>query len=135
MGQSRCKFFDDRLYKWRGTGKPDPTLDTTTASHLRQTCTNSNTSAENRVLLDQGPNSGFVIDKSYFVMLTQHKGVLETDQKLLQDPLTKAFVAPLAAGSEGNFATKFEKALVKMGSLGVLSSVKGDIRKVCSVLN
>ena len=74
------------------------------------------------------------MDKSYFVMLTQHKGVLQSDQDLLTDPQTKDFVQPLADGSEDNFATQFEEALKKMGNLGSFGA-SGNIRKMCSVLN
>ncbi|KAG0556866.1 hypothetical protein M758_11G081900 [Ceratodon purpureus] len=137
IGQSRCKFFDDRLYNWRGTRAPDPTLNTTTLAFLRKTCTNSVASKESRVFLDQNTSSSFVSDKSYFSMLTQHKGVLESDQKLLTDPSTKGFVKPLADGTEANFMNKFETAMKKLGNLGSTTVVgsKGDIRKVCSVLN
>jgi peroxidase len=136
VGQVRCEFFDDRLYDWDGTGEPDPSLNTTTAEQLRKTCTNTGAASEqNRVFLDQGPNSAFVIDKDYYVMLTQNNGVMESDQTLMTDPLTSDFVPPLALGSQDNFASKFEAALIKMGNLGALSSAKGDIRHVCSVLN
>lgn len=137
MGQARCKFFDDRLYLWRGTRKPDPTLNPTTAASLRKTCTNTAASKDSRVFLDQNPSSSFVFDKSYFQMLTQGKGVMESDQKLFFDPSTKAYVKPLADGSEANFAKKFEAAMIKLGGLGAtaVQGSKGEIRRVCSVVN
>jgi peroxidase len=126
------------VYNWWGTRNRDPSLNLTKLALLRKTCTNTVPSKESRVFLDQNTSgSSFVFDKSYFKMLTQHKGILETDQKLLTDPLTKAYVQPLADRSENDFANKFEAAIFKMGNLESTTVVdsKGKIRRVCSVLN
>ncbi|KAG0626705.1 hypothetical protein M758_2G145300 [Ceratodon purpureus] len=123
VGEARCKFFSGRL------SEPDPSLNATTLASLKKIC---QAGGEKRAFLDQGPGSAFKVDKSYFVMLTQHNGVLQSDQDLLTDPQTKDFVQPLADGSEDNFATQFEEALKKMGNLGSFGA-SGNIRKMCSV--
>lgn len=87
------------------------------------------------MFLDQGANSAFVVDRSYYAMVTQNRGVMQSDQGLLTDTLTASFVKALATGTT-DFSSKFEAALVKMGNLGPLTRfTEGDIRHVCSVLN
>lgn len=132
IGKTRCKFFNDRLYKFSVTKKPDPTMSPALADQLRKVCSNSTTD-NTHVFLDQGTNTKF--DRSYFTQIKKSRGVLQSDQNMLVNSLTKGFVNKYAAATDDIFSKAFEAALIKMGSLGDVTGSKGDIRKVCSVLN
>ncbi|XP_024360329.1 cationic peroxidase 2 [Physcomitrium patens] len=133
IGEAKCKFFNDRLHNFLNTKKPDRTMDPALVEQLKKICPNMTANLESPAFLDQGTRR--VFDKSYFVQVTRQRGVLQSDQNLFANAATKQFVTGLASGTEENFLSKFEKAMAKLGNLGATTNYKGNIRRVCSVLN
>lgn len=123
----------DRLYDFQGTGQTDPSLDPTLAKTLKQRCPIAGT-VDRAVNLDQNITSSNVIDKSFYNQLLLKKGILEIDQNLASHILTKKTVSSLATGAI-DFQARFGEAMIKMGSLQVLTGVKGEIRRNCRVVN
>ncbi|KAI3823719.1 hypothetical protein L1987_05159 [Smallanthus sonchifolius] len=132
IGVAHCSLFQDRLYNFKNTGKPDPAMDLGLLSSLRRTCV-QNATVNRAANLDQNPFSSAVVDKSFYSQIMLHRGVLKFDQDLASDSLSKSTVAAIARSSD--FTTKFGQAMVKMGAIQVLTGKQGEIRKSCRAIN
>ncbi|XP_038893695.1 peroxidase 60 [Benincasa hispida] len=132
VGVSRCIFFMDRLYNYKNTGEPDPTIDPWFLDDLQTRCP-QDSDGENTVFLDQNFMSSFVVDNSFHKQISRRRGILEIDQQLALDPLTKDFVSNVAFRSD--FAFKFGQAMIKMGRFQVLTGSEGEIRRTCEAVN
>lgn len=137
VGITHCSFFNDRLYNFLGTGKPDPTMDPALVTKLKTTCPDpaSGSSADPPINLDQGTPS--VFDNSFYKQIAARRGILQIDQQLFEDASTTNFVRSFAGSSPKplNFSQQFVQSIVKMGKLGVLTGNQGTIRKNCRVVN
>lgn len=132
IGYAQCFTFKTRLFNNSGTGKPDPSLDTTFLSNLQTVCPNVNASNTKLVPLDGQTTYGF--DNSYYVNLVKNTGLLGSDQALMGDPKTAALVKQY--GDDGlGFYTDFPESMMKLGSIGVLTGKQGQIRKKCNSVN
>ncbi|XP_072962534.1 peroxidase 57-like [Typha angustifolia] len=129
VGITRCSVIKDRLYNFRGTGKPDPTLNPNFLQLLRSFACPKIGGDNNMVFLDD-PSSSLKVDNSFYKQLLQNKGILPIDQALALDPATKRIVQQLAANPT-QFLTQFNQALVKLGAVQVLTGTQGQIRKNC----
>ncbi|KAK9280482.1 hypothetical protein L1049_014174 [Liquidambar formosana] len=107
-------------------------MDPLVASKMRGRCPQSAT-VENTVYLDQNPRSSYTIDNSFYKQILWHRGILQIDQDLALDSLTNATVTMLA--NDYDFSTKFGQAMVKLGSLQVLTGTQGQIRTSCRAVN
>ncbi|KAL3530377.1 hypothetical protein ACH5RR_009699 [Cinchona calisaya] len=132
VGVAHCSFVQDRLYNFQNTGKPDPSMDTKLVSKLRRTCP-QDSGFNKTVNLDQNPLSSMTLDNSYYKQIISHKGILEIDQNLALDPLTKDKVNSIANSSD--FSSKFGQVMVKLGALDVLTGNQGEIRRSCQKVN
>lgn len=74
------------------------------------------------------------LDNWYYVNLRNRRGVLTSDQTLMSSNSTAAMVT-YNARNGGAWAEKFAEAMVKMGSIDVLTGSLGEIRKNCRVVN
>ncbi|XP_073002504.1 peroxidase 57-like [Typha latifolia] len=133
VGITRCSVIKDRLYNFRGTGKPDPTLNPNFLQLLRSFACPKIGGDNNMVFLDD-PSSSLKVDNSFYKQLLQNKGVLQIDQALALDPATKPIVQQLAANPT-QFLTQFNQAMVKLGAVQVLTGTQGQIRKNCRRTN
>ncbi|XP_030975433.1 peroxidase 60 [Quercus lobata] len=131
VGVAHCSLFQDRLYNFQNTGKPDPTMNPWLASQLRPICP-QNSTGSNTVNLDQSSQSSF-ISKSYYWQILMRNGILQIDQELALDPLTRSTVQGIALFSD--FRSKFGQAMVKLGAVEVLTGTQGEIRKSCRAIN
>ncbi|KAL8227174.1 hypothetical protein R6Q57_017006 [Mikania cordata] len=132
IGVAHCSLFQDRLYNFQSTGKPDPTMDLGLLASLRKTCA-QNATVDRTVNLDQNPLSSKVIDKSFYTQIMSRRGVLQIDQELALDPLSRSKVAAIAVSTD--FNAKFGQAMVKMGAIQVLTGTQGEIRQSCRAIN
>ncbi|XP_065866363.1 peroxidase 60 [Euphorbia lathyris] len=132
VGLAHCSLFQNRLYDFQNSGKPDPTMDTTLLNILRNKCP-QNSDGSNTTFLDQNLSSSFIVDKSFYQQILQHKGILQVDQELALDPITSSAVQNIANGADFNF--KFGQALVKLGRVDVLTGNEGQIRRFCRSVN
>ncbi|KAK6119871.1 hypothetical protein DH2020_046383 [Rehmannia glutinosa] len=122
----------DRLYNFQNTGKPDPTMDSSLLAALRQRCPR-NASVDSSVNLDQNPLSSMTVDNSYYRQIVMRKGILKIDQELALDPLSKPTVGAIANGFD--FSTRFGQAMIKLGTVDVLTGKQGQIRSYCRAIN
>ncbi|XVE59593.1 hypothetical protein DITRI_Ditri05aG0058200 [Diplodiscus trichospermus] len=132
IGVAHCLLFQDRLYNFQNSGKPDPTMDPLLLVKLRAICP-QNSPLNRPVNLDQNPLSSFRVDNSFYKQIQIRRGILQIDQELALDPLTNATVAILA--NRNDFPAKFGQAMVKLGAVDVLADPQGEIRNSCNVTN
>lgn len=132
MGVTHCGFVQNRLYNYKNTGKPDKSMNPSLLKSLQNTCPKDGSGAGNPILLDQTPGSGFVVDNGFLKAIKQNKGVLEIDQRIATDPLTRDIVTRLL---EEDFLGKFGDAMVKLGRVPRPTGAAGEIRKTCSAVN
>ncbi|EEF51655.1 peroxidase 60 [Ricinus communis] len=132
VGVTHCSLIKDRLYDFEGSGNPDPLMDPFLVNLLRFRCPQF-PAIDNTVNLDQNPFSPFFMDVSYYQNIMMHRGILQIDQELGMDPLTMPIVRNLAG--EFDFPTRFGAAMVKLGTIGVLTDKQGEIRRSCRATN
>ncbi|KAI3920960.1 hypothetical protein MKW98_027670 [Papaver atlanticum] len=135
VGVTHCAFIRDRLFDFRNTGRPDPSMNANLLNRLRGTCPRG--SPDNTINLDQTPGSSFVVDNGFYNQLGAGNGVLEIDQAMASHPETRNKVR-LFANDGPLFQTQFATALIKMGNLDVITHRNGkvgEIRRNCRARN
>ncbi|KAK1283765.1 Peroxidase 5 [Acorus calamus] len=129
IGVSHCSSFSNRLYTFNATFPQDPSMERGFANFLKDKCPiNTDTTVPLDVV---SPNR---LDVTYYKNLRNHKGLFTSDQTLWSDPSTASMVNR-NANSRTEWASKFGAAMVKMGSIGVLTGNQGEIRMNCRVVN
>ncbi|KAJ0238767.1 Peroxidase 60 [Hirschfeldia incana] len=128
IGEAHCSFIMDRLYNFKNTGKPDPSMDPTFVKQLSEKCP-KNSSADGVVNLDQNVSSSNVVDSSFYKQIKSRRGILHIDQLLATDKMTSKIVMDLADGND--FLARFGRAMVNLGSFGVKDKGTGEIRTSC----
>jgi peroxidase len=124
IGQAQCTNFRSRLYG-------ESNLNTSAAAALRGNCPQSGGDG-NLAPMDLATPNAF--DNAYFGGLPSQRGVLHSDQQLFSGGATDALVRTYAANS-AQFRTDFAAAMVRMGSIGVLTGNQGQVRVSCSRMN
>ncbi|XP_028083536.1 peroxidase 60-like [Camellia sinensis] len=132
VGVAHCSAFIDRLYNFKNTGKPDPSMNDELLTKLRSTCP-QNATVDNIANLDQNPRTSIIVDNSYYYQILKHRGVLQIDQELVYDLRTVLVV--LGATLELDFNIRFPHAMVNLGKVQVLTGTEGEIRKSCPAVN
>ncbi|KAK2980193.1 hypothetical protein RJ640_007283 [Escallonia rubra] len=132
VGIAHCSLFENRLYNFQGTGNPDPTMDPFLVNKLRSKCP-QNATFDNTADLDQNPFSSLIVDNSFYRQILLRRGILQIDQELALDPVTKASVTAIASAYD--FSTNFGQAMIKLGAVQVLTGTQGEIRKSCRAVN
>ncbi|XP_068634740.1 peroxidase 60 [Aristolochia californica] len=129
VGIAHCSLFQNRLYNFQNTRKPDPTMDPKLVMDLMKSCPTLST-VDNAVNLDQNSNSALVVDNSYYIETLARRGILQIDQALALDDRTSSIVKFLAR--DENFPMRFGNAMVKLSTVDVVTDInKGQIRKSC----
>ncbi|XP_021841146.2 peroxidase 57-like [Spinacia oleracea] len=128
VGVIHCSKFLDRLYNYQNTGKEDPSMNKNTLIAFRNTCPKSG--SNNFVFADQTPGSVLKVDNGYYKAIKQGQGVLEIDQRIESDSITRDTVNRLAY-KEGDFDYQFGGAMVRLGRVGVLTGTQGQVRRNC----
>ncbi|XP_072962533.1 peroxidase 57-like [Typha angustifolia] len=132
VGVTHCSFIKNRLYDYRGSGKPDPTMNPIYVQILRYMVCPRFSTTDNSVFLDD-PWSALRVDNNFYKQLLQNKGILPIDQALASDWSTRWIVQLLA--NTNLFPRLFNQALVKLGAVQVLTGNQGQIRKNCRRVN
>ncbi|XP_061373671.1 peroxidase 15-like [Gastrolobium bilobum] len=131
FGRAHCFLFSDRLYNFSGTGKPDPTLDTTYLQQLRKICPQGATN-----LANFDPTTPDTFDKNYYSNLQGQKGLLQSDQELFSTKGADTIsIVNKFGSSQDAFFDSFKASMIKMGNIAVLTGTKGEIRKQCNFVN
>ncbi|CDP11779.1 unnamed protein product [Coffea canephora] len=129
IGRSTCISIQQRLDNFRGTGKPDSSMDVGYLNFLKKQCSRDT----NFVNLDATTPRTF--DEVYYKNLQTKKGLLQTDQLLYSDARTAPLVAALASQPQ-LFISQFAVSMVNLGNVQVLTGTKnGEIRHNCNYVN
>lgn len=131
IGVSQCAAFSSRLYSFNANRGQDPSLDPNFASFLRKICPSSGNGTATVKLDVVTPNK---LDGQYFKNLKSKKGLLSSDQALTSSRLTAGIVEKYVKNPT-SWAADYAAAMVQMGSIDVLTGKRGEIRKICTVVN
>ncbi|KAF8644581.1 hypothetical protein HU200_066439 [Digitaria exilis] len=75
-------------------------------------------------------------DNKYYENLLHGKGLLDTDQSLVEDSRTKDLVKMFAKpGASDAFVHLFARSMRKLGEVQVLTGNEGEVRRKCSAVN
>ncbi|XP_017698964.1 peroxidase 5-like [Phoenix dactylifera] len=127
FGVSHCSSFADRV---NATGPRDPTMDRRFNAFLKSKC--SPAGSDPTVNLDVVTPKR--LDNQYYKNLRKGRGLLTSDQTLQTSALTARLVAANAERPRA-WAANFAAAMVKMGSIEVLTGDQGEIRRTCRFVN
>ncbi|KAF4346350.1 hypothetical protein G4B88_024806, partial [Cannabis sativa] len=135
IGVSHCSSFSDRLYTFNSTHPQDPSMDRRYAAFLKTRCPppmmmTSNGGVNPTVALES--RTPLRLDNVYYAELKNHRGLFTSDQTLKSSGSTSRMVS-LNARHGSLWAAKFARAMVRMGSIEVLTGRKGEVRRFCSV--
>ncbi|KAL8142574.1 hypothetical protein V2J09_015606 [Rumex salicifolius] len=133
VGVVHCNNFQDRLYNFNNTGKPDPTMDPSLVEALKPTCPANQDGTKTQTFLDQTPGSGDTFDRGFYNQIIANRAVIKFDQRMAFDYRTGGIVRYLAR--DPYFADRFGQAMIKMTKIGVLAGNNGEVRKKCSAVN
>ncbi|KAG2703557.1 hypothetical protein I3843_06G134900 [Carya illinoinensis] len=131
IGYAQCFAFKRRLFNFQGSGKPDPTLDSSLLSNLRSMCPDGDAPNSNVAPFDTSPT---MFDNAYYTNLRSNAGLLESDQALMGDPQAAAMVYSYSMNPR-LFSSDFAASMSKLGNVGVLTGKNGEIRKKCGSVN
>ncbi|PKU72056.1 cationic peroxidase 1-like [Dendrobium catenatum] len=128
LGFARCLIFRSRIYNETST------IDPAFARYLQAQCPPSNGGGDD--ILASFDDSPARFDADYFDALRQSRGVLHSDQQLFSGDGGEAdsLVSYYSEKREA-FWEDFGAAMVKMGSLSLLTGGDGEIRENCRYVN
>jgi len=123
LGVAHCQFVTDRLYP-----TADPTLPADMLTSLKASCPSAAATPE----LNLDEVTPDVFDSTYFDNIISGRGLLASDQVLLDDTTTSAEVTANAGTA---FGGNFGRAMVVMARYEVLIGSAGQIRTNCRQVN
>ncbi|KAI9093594.1 hypothetical protein K1719_027043 [Acacia pycnantha] len=134
IGVAHCGFFatrldDDEPIPGGNQSNDLPPMDPALKAKLNKICKDDDF---RKAFMDQ--DTPFVFDNSFYKQLLVRRGILELDQRLAFHNSSRALVSRYAADNEA-FLQSFARAIVKMGSIQVLTGEEGEIRKNCRAFN
>ncbi|KAB5538592.1 hypothetical protein DKX38_016125 [Salix brachista] len=130
IGRSSCRSFLHRLANYKGTGRPDPTLDRNYLRNLTRSCKWSS----DVVYLDTTTPKTF--DMEYYNNLGKKMGLLSTDQELYSDPRTQPFVSAFTSQQPDLFFNQFAASMVNLGNILFHTAPnESEIRLNCNYVN
>ncbi|KAI7755469.1 hypothetical protein M8C21_004908, partial [Ambrosia artemisiifolia] len=137
IGTTACFFLMDRLYNFSPRRGPDPSINQDLLPELMDTCP-PNGDINFRLPIDH--NSGETFDIQILENIRNGFAVLQSDAKLMDDPVTKRIVDSYFRVTnqtiKPSFEADFVHSMVKMGRIGVKTGPKsGEIRRVCNTFN
>ncbi|CAN0852490.1 Peroxidase 44 [Linum grandiflorum] len=122
IGFCHCAFFTGRLYNFRN-------MDQALVATLRAKCPRPGLNESFNLTTDPK-----VFDSSFYGKVMNQESVLHLDQQLAFTDITRK-TASLYASRPKVFRKRFAKAMVKLGSIGVLTGSAGEIRRNCRRVN
>lgn len=131
IGFAHCKHFVGRLYDYKGTKQPDPSIDPRLLKALKMSCPHVGGNSD--IVAPFDVTTPFLFDHAYYANLESKLGLLASDQGLFLDPRTKPLIQSFGQ-DKSKFFQAFAAAMDKMGSIGVKrGSRHGEKRKDCSM--
>ncbi|TKY59124.1 Peroxidase 10 [Spatholobus suberectus] len=95
-------------------------------------CPKKDTSNSNLAPLDA--TSTLMFDNEYYRNVLNNTGLLESDQALIGDRRTAPMVY-YYSNNQLSFYNDFAASMMKLSNVGVLTGIKGKIRKKCGSVN
>lgn len=132
IGMTRCSLFSHRLHTFNATHLQDPSMEVKFASEMKDKCPSLAASEQVKVPLDGLTPSR--LDNKYYRNLVKGRGLLASDQALMDSPLTSKMVKRFAKYGRVWMPT-FVDAMTRMGSIEVLTSSQGEVRRHCRIVN
>ncbi|CDY13399.1 BnaA03g51170D [Brassica napus] len=126
IGITHCTFFQDRLYNFSGTGKPDPELNTGFLQELKSKCPFSASASSPSPCPDTASAPSLPASDYH-----TNYGVMFSDQQLMASEETETWVRAYASDPL-LFQRDFIKSMVKLSSYHVLTGPLGQVRTNCS---
>ncbi|KAK9017922.1 hypothetical protein V6N11_000918 [Hibiscus sabdariffa] len=129
IGVAHCTSFSNRLYSFNATHPQDPSLDPNYAAFLKTRCpppppAGAVGDVTTTVLLDVV--TPYRLDNKYYSELRHRRGLLTSDQTLMDSASTSRMVLHNKRNGAG-WSRKFARAMVHMGSLDVLTGHQGSV--------
>ena len=100
---------------------------------LKTRCTPNPNDTQSFVAMDR--ITPRVFDENYYVMVSQNRGLFQSDAALLTNPETKSYIDQQIKSKGSIFAQDFSVSMSKMIKLGVLTGNQGEVRKTCGAVN
>ncbi|EYU21523.1 hypothetical protein MIMGU_mgv1a019717mg, partial [Erythranthe guttata] len=116
VGTIHCSFFNERLFNFKGSNAPDPSID-------------ADSSQNPGMKMDyEGPRKDF--GTLYYRSLLQRKGLLFVDQQLTSMAEAQVWVQAYASDLS-LFKRDFGLAMMKLSNLHLLNASVGEVRLNC----
>ncbi|CAI0399643.1 unnamed protein product [Linum tenue] len=128
IGHATCRVFRDRIHR-----NASSDIDASFADSLKSGCPPLAGSNDTTLSPLDAASPGF-FDNAYFTNLIANQGLLHSDQQLFGGASTDAHVVDYAKRPRA-FLADFAAAMVKMGSLGVITGTDGEVRANCRKIN
>ncbi|KAL0434910.1 UNVERIFIED_CONTAM: Peroxidase 4 [Sesamum radiatum] len=122
IGKARCVTFRERIYN-------DTSIDASFAKKRQQRCPRTSGSGDDN-FAPMDKKTPEIFDNAYFKNLIAKKGLLHSDQVLLDGGSTDSLVE-LYSKSPQSFDKDLVVAMIKMGDISPLTGSNGEIRKNC----
>lgn len=130
IGLAHCQFIINRIWTFNSSTGADPSIPADFLASLRSQCPSTTSTGP----LDLDQVSGIEFDVQYFTNIIQRRGLLISDQSLLDDSRTQGAVYQNNGASFFNQA--FGDAMIAMSRIGVLTGPDvGEIRTNCRQVN
>jgi peroxidase len=138
VGTTACFFLQDRLYNFplpNGNRGADPSISPGFLAELKSRCAPGDLNT--RLPLDRGSEGTF--DTSILRNIRNGFAVIGSDAALYNATSTvdvvDSYSGLLSTFFGPYFRQDFAEAMVRMGSIGVVTGGNGEVRKVCSKFN
>lgn len=136
MGVTHCRYVHDRIYNFNDTGLPDDKMDCEFARQLAKTCPYKYAAgqADPTVFLNEASGANYTFNSTYYERVLDNLGVLGIDQQFITSSDGLSIAAQFALGFN-DFKRYFALSMNRMGSIGVLTGKRGEIRNNCRFKN
>lgn len=135
IGVSHCSSFSNRLYSFNNvTNQQDPSLDLNFADDLKPECPNEFGPDNPGPTVNLDYVTPYKLDNMYYKNLLHRRVLLTSDQALMTSRATVNMVWRFSR-NRAAWERKFAEAMVRMGSIEVLTGDEGEIRRNCRVVN
>lgn len=122
-----------RLYNFFPGGGSDPTINPILLQELKRKCP-ENGDVNVRLPIDRGSEETF--DIHILQNIRSGFAVLESDAKLNDDETTSSVIDSYFGFFQPPFGPSFEadfvESIIKMGQIGIKTSLEGGVRRICS---
>jgi peroxidase len=129
IGIAHCQFIINRIWTFNSSTGADPRIPEDFLASLRKQCPSQTSTGP----LDLDQVSGGKFDKQYFKNIIQQRGLLTSDQSMLDDSRTQGEV--YKNNDKAFFDHAFADAMIAMSKIGVLTGNVGQIRTNCRKVN